>query len=62
MCVVYSRPNGWTDWAEFFFGHSEGAHRQRRALQLIIFKMYHKPFVLWGSKKFWTEKQPFHLT
>ena len=20
--VAYSRPNGWTDWAEFFGGHS----------------------------------------
>ena len=21
--VPYSRPNGWTDWAEIFCGHSE---------------------------------------
>ena len=22
MCVAYSRPNGWTEWTEFFCGHS----------------------------------------
>ena len=49
--VPYSRPNGWTDWAEIFCGHSWVAgglknpifffqnfffHEQRRALQLVF--------------------------
>ena len=49
--VGYSRPNGWTDWAEIFCKHSwvaGGCYRlkkskkqfnaQRRALQLVINK------------------------
>ena len=62
--VPYSWPNGWTDWAEFFCGHSWMAgglyrlkkfenyfskffflenlffHGQRRALQLVGYKIH----------------------
>ena len=42
--VPYSRPNGSTEWAEIFCGHSWVAffffHGQRRALQLVTNKLH----------------------
>ena len=40
--VPYSRPNGWTDWADIFCGHSgvaEGWHRLKKNSK-IFFKIY----------------------
>ena len=41
--VPYSRPNGWTDWAEIFCGHSEvagGCHRLKK-FEIFSFKIFH---------------------
>ena len=35
--VVYSRPNGWTDWADFFCGHSWVAGECYRLKKLEFF-------------------------
>ena len=37
--VAYSRPNGWTDWAELFCGHSwvaRGFHRLKNSMIFFL--------------------------
>lgn len=36
MYVAYSRVNGWTDWAEYFCGHSWEAGECHRLKKLML--------------------------
>ena len=38
MYVPYSRPNGWTEWADIFIGNPWGVTKAEQILKFIFFK------------------------
>ena len=49
--VAISRPNGWTDWTEFFCGHSCVAGVCYRVIKMFISNFFFQIFFSYGQRR-----------